>query len=171
MLISEAYREQNKQLHENPHYGVSGSRYAPIVRLLCDKERTYDVLDYGAGKCTLQSALGFEIQNYDPCIPGLDEKPRPADIVACIDVLEHIEPDCIDDVLDDLFRLTKKRAFFVIANRPAKKTLPDGRNAHLIQEGPEWWLPRLMSRWHLAQFSEVMNKDQVGGFMVVLRAP
>jgi hypothetical protein len=39
----------------------------------------------------------------------------------------------------------------VIANRPARKTLPDGRNAHLIQQGREWWLPRLAQRFTIHQ--------------------
>ena len=40
---------------------------------------------------------------------------------------------------------------FVIATGPAKKILDDGRNAHLIQEGPDWWLPKLMQRFELLQ--------------------
>jgi len=26
---------------------------------------------------------------------------------------------------------------------PARKTLPDGRNAHLIQESQDWWLSKI----------------------------
>ena len=32
-----------------------------------------------------------------------------------------------------------KFAFFAISTRPAKKTLPDGRNAHLTVQSPDWW--------------------------------
>jgi hypothetical protein len=35
---------------------------------------------------------------------------------------------------------------------PALKTLPDGRNAHLIQEPVEWWLPKIMQRFDLHTF-------------------
>jgi hypothetical protein len=35
----------------------------------------------------------------------------------------------------------------VIATRPAKKHLPDGRNAHLIVQDSDWWLGQLEKRW------------------------
>jgi len=144
VLISDKYRELNARMHrENPVYGVSGQKYAPLVRELMKGFGTSDILDYGAGKRTLEQALGFPIHNYDPCIPGLDARPEPHDIVACTDVLEHIEPDCLDDVLKDIRRCTRKVAFFLIATRPANKSLPDGRNAHLIQQPYEWWQERL----------------------------
>jgi S-adenosylmethionine:diacylglycerol 3-amino-3-carboxypropyl transferase len=69
--------------------------------------------------------------------------PEPHDIVVCTDVLEHIEPDCLDDVLADIRRCTKKAALLVVATRPAMKTLSDGRNAHLIQEDFKWWEPHI----------------------------
>jgi hypothetical protein len=78
-----------------------------------------------------------------------------------VDVLEHIEPDCLDDVLDDLKRVTKGIGFFTVACGPAAKVLPDGRNAHLIQEPPEWWLPKLLERFDLYTFQRMP-----GGFAV-----
>ena len=33
----------------------------------------------------------------------------------------------------------KKFVFFAISTRAAKKTLPDGRNAHLTVQSPDWW--------------------------------
>lgn len=147
VLISDSYRELNRKLHERPNYGVSGRLHANRVKSLSEQLRTRDILDYGCGKRTLETALGFPIRNYDPCIKGLDTPPAPADIVACIDVLEHIEQDLLDNVLDDLQRVTKRLGFLYIATRPARKTLPDGRNAHLIQQPVEWWLPRLARRF------------------------
>lgn len=172
MLLTETYRELNRKLHENPIYGTSGSQWAKNVLSVCRERGTFDVLDYGCGKRTLEQTLGFPIQNYDPCIPGLDGPPKPADIVACIDVLEHIEPECIDAVLADIARLTKVAAFLLIANRPAMKMLPDGRNAHLIQEGPEWWLPRLWKAgFKLSLFRDAHNQGHSVGFLVVVDAP
>lgn len=40
--------------------------------------------------------------------------------------------------LDDLRRETRKAGFFAIATHPAEKTLPAGRNAHLIQHPSAW---------------------------------
>ena len=164
MLISEAYREQNKELHRAGNYGVSGAKWALSVDDLAGKMSTRDILDYGCGQRHLEKSLGYPIRNYDPCVTGLDSPPDPADLVVCSDVLEHIEPECLDAVLDDLQRVTRQIGFFVIANRPAKKFLPDGRNAHLIQEGPEWWFPRLFQRFGLIQFNELG-----GEFVAIVR--
>jgi hypothetical protein len=163
-LISEEYRQANKTLHKTGNYGISGSKWAPSVKSVHEKVGG-DVLDYGCGQRTLEKALGYGIKNYDPCIEGLDASPEPAEVVVCTDVLEHIEPDMLDAVLDDLQRVTKCVGFFVIANRPAKKILPDGRNAHLIQEGPRWWLPKLCQRFEIVQMQTLP-----GEFAVVVRA-
>jgi len=37
MLITDQYRELNAQLHDtNPHYGVSSSKWAPVVAGLAE---------------------------------------------------------------------------------------------------------------------------------------
>jgi hypothetical protein len=110
--------------------------------------KTTDVLDYGCGKQTLKALLPYVV-GYDPCIPGLDDPPSPADLVVCTDVLEHIEPTCLAAVLDDLQRVTGSALFATIATGPAKKFLADGRNAHLIQKPIEWWLPKFWYRFDL----------------------
>ena len=164
MKITPEYVELNRKLHEAGSYGLSGQRWAPTVLNVCESVGSRNVLDYGCGQRTLEKTLGFPVSNYDPCIPGLDGPPAPADVVVCTDVLEHIEPECLEDVLDDLRRVTRRIGFFVIANRPAKKVLPDGRNAHLIQQGLQWWLPKLQSRFTVSQV-----KEMSGEFAVVVR--
>lgn len=164
MLITESYRELNALLHRtNESYGTSGKRYVDIVRQLCDRFKTRDILDYGCGKRTLETALGFPIHNYDPCIPGLDDVPGQHDIVACTDVLEHIEPDCLDEVLKDIKRCTGKVAMLLVATRPAKKYLADGRNAHLIQQPYEWWKASIQE----AGFRIRQGQELTGEFVVI----
>ena len=108
------------------------------------------VLDYGCGKGGLGLALSHLLMTgYDPAVAGHEGTPEPADLVICTDVLEHIEPECLEEVLDDLRRCALKGVFLTIATRPAKKFLADGRNAHLIQEPMTWWLPKIWSRWDL----------------------
>jgi hypothetical protein len=70
-------------------------------------------------------------------------EPRPADIVCCIDVIEHIEMEYLDAVLLDLKEITREVGFFSVHTGPAVKSLPDGRNAHLIQQPSSWWFPNL----------------------------
>lgn len=169
MLLSESYREQNRKLHEDPTYGVSSAQWARPLVELCNRVRSLDVLDYGCGKAELQKALDFPIQNYDPCIAEYASPPRPADVVACLDVLEHIEPEFVDAVLQDIYRLTNKAAMLLIANRPARKCLPDGRNAHLIQEGPEWWLPKIWATgFRVWEFKDVRNQNVQIAFSLIV---
>jgi hypothetical protein len=99
--------------------------------------------------------LPLSIRHYDPAIPEWAVTPEPSRLVACIDVLEHIEPVLIDNVLDDLQRLTAGVGFFTVHTAAAMKVLPDGRNAHLIQEPAAWWLPKFLARFELNRFERM----------------
>ena len=158
MLISKEYAEINRRMHERPEYGVMGQTYAHIVSGLANQYRTASILDYGCGKRTLEKALGFPIWNCDPAIDGLDDTPAPRDIVACTDVLEHIEPECLDAVLDDMRRCTLRVMMSAITVVPAKKLLPDGTNPHKICEPWEWWHERLSKRWRLTNFLDMTKR-------------
>jgi hypothetical protein len=161
MKITPEYTELNRRLHEQGRYGLGGAKCANAVKNIADAVKTSDVLDYGCGQRMLERSLPFPIRNYDPGIPGLDATPEPADIVVCTDVLEHIEPECLDDVLDDLKRVTRRMGFFVISYQPAMKTLPDGRNAHLIQQPPQWWLDKLRARFTLQKAVDYQGEFSV----------
>jgi len=146
--ISEEYLNQQKVLHQNPNYGVASLSFAPIVADLIRQIGLKSVSDYGAGKKNLLIRLknaGVESIEYFPYDPAFEEygEPRSADLVCCIDVLEHIEIDRLSEVLKDLSKITINLGFFSIHMGPAAKVLPDGRNAHLIQKPSSWWLPRL----------------------------
>ena len=160
-LISESYRRMQQELHRNPDYGVASVQYAPLVANVIKTIGATALLDYGAGKgrlgATLETMLDqpLSIHHYDPAIPQWSASPAPCDLVACIDVLEHIEPDLIDNVLDDLKRVTAGVGVFTVHTEPAMKVLADGRNAHLIQKPPSWWLPKFMDRFELSQFNRM----------------
>lgn len=152
MLLSAEYKAQIAQLHrDNLGWGTTGRQYAGVVEHLIHQYGPKNILDYGCGKQTLARALPkYRIIGYDPGVPGLD-KPieHPVDLVICTDVLEHIEPDCLDDVLDDLQRVTRSMLYVQVCIVPARTKLPDGRNAHLIVKPARWWLERLWDRFDL----------------------
>jgi len=151
-LISSDYQRLNERLHvDNLAYGVGGGRHAPMVLKLVEQLKTQSVLDYGCGKGYLAKAIPFPIWEYDPAIPGKTEQPRAADLVVCTDVLEHIEPELIRNVLFDLKRCVKQVGFFVIHTGPAQKTLADGRNAHLLQRDKKWWQKKLQAYFKIGQ--------------------
>lgn len=158
--ISADYLAQQQELHRNPTYGLASLGFAPIVKELMARYHVGSISDYGAGKQNLRRGLndlgvtGFEYFPYDPAFPG-DGEPKPADLVCCIDVLEHIEPDFLDAVLEDLRAITVKRGFVSVHCEAAMKFLPDGRNAHLIQQPASWWLPRLRQHFEINQQEHV----------------
>ena len=170
-LISDDYRQQQEQLHENPQYGVASEAYAPLVAKACNQYDIRELLDYGCGKGRLAESLmrnrmvdhPMRFQHYDPAVPKWAADPEPCEMVACIDVLEHIEPALLDNVLDDLQRLTQAIGVFTVSTIPAKKTLADGRNAHLIVQSESWWLPKIMERFDLHVFQKVPD-----GFFVLV---
>jgi hypothetical protein len=168
LLITDYHKTLNKQLHtraareeqtKKEAFGHSGHLYAGQVSVLIGemvkKCGEITVLDYGCGKRTLETTLppicNMEFYNYDPCIEGLDDTPEPADLVVCTDVLEHVEPECLENVLDDLQRVTKQALFLAVSTRAAQKSTSDGQNTHKIIEEQEWWRPKLRKRFDIVQ--------------------
>lgn len=154
MLISESYRKLNQQLHKRPRgFGGSGYRWVNRVVDLASSCQVKSILDYGCGEETLWYAIqrdhkyfaeGIQYFGYDPAMPGKKEMPLPADMVVCTDVLEHVEPEYLTNVLNHINGLARKAIFLNIAIAPANKTLPDGRNTHLIVENEDWWKSQLV---------------------------
>ncbi len=150
-----------QQLHRNPKYGVASLAYAPLVAQVIEAVGATELLDYGAGKGRLAQALlehvkrPLKIHHYDPAVAEWSAPPQPCGFVACVDVLEHIEPALLDNVLDDLQRVVAGVGIFTVHTGVAKKVLPDGRNAHLIQQPPAWWLPKFFARFELMSFDRM----------------
>lgn len=153
MLITDEYQREQRLMHRNPKYGAASKKFAGHVAALIHEVRPRSILDYGAGKCALRQALGRAIngigyREYDPGVKAISRRPPGLfDLICCIDVLEHIEPDCLDDVLSHLRSKAGKLAFLTIHTGPAGKFLSDGRNAHLIQKPIEWWVDMVRQRF------------------------
>ncbi len=153
-FLSPEYKAQQEHLHATTTYGTASIKYAPLVSEIVNKLEVQHLLDYGCGKHMnlikhLKVRHKLKYQAYDPCVPELAGLPVPAEMVACIDVLEHIEPEYLDSVLDHLASLTEAVAFMTVHTGPAGKVLPDGRNAHIIQEPMSWWIPKFLERFEL----------------------
>lgn len=161
-LISPAYLEEQRRLHAAPRgYGGKGSRWAEFVARLATTTDPSSILDYGAGQGSLETALweaGWFIQSYDPAVEAFHHRPGPADLVICTDVLEHVEPDLVDDVIADLAGLTLQTLFVVISLVPTSKTLSDGRQAHISLHPKKWWKARLAV--HFRQTEEHMIQPE-----------
>lgn len=141
--ITPAYARENARLHSvDPKFGAEGYLWAYLVAGIARVERCISVLDYGCGKGTLARALqGVDVivSEYDPGVPGKDQPPSPADLVVCLDVMEHIEPDFVDDVIEDLERLATKNLFVVVSTKLSKRIMADGRDTHVSLHEDAWW--------------------------------
>lgn len=147
-LISPGYLAQQRALHTSGDYGRSGDRWADLVETLAREIGARTVLDYGCGKGHLGEVLrdrGMTVFDYDPAMPGKEYAPV-ADLVVCTDVMEHIEPEKLTGVIDHLGEVARFALFMAISTRPAGKTLPDGRNAHLIIASGTWWRSQFKAR-------------------------
>ena len=152
-MYTAEYAEQQRIMHadkEQP-YGVVGHNYATTIRDLWARTGQGSVLDYGAGKGTLAQAIPVvPIVNYDPFIPEWSHRPEGKfDLVVCTDVMEHVEPAYTLSVLDDIRQFSANLCFFQIALKVAKKTLPDGRNAHINLQTAGTWLDLINARWNV----------------------
>lgn len=107
------------------------------------------LLDYGCGKGHILNNLKEKYPNtmcqgYDPAVSKFSIlNNQTFECVFSNDVLEHIEPNFINDVLIHIDALSTKYVWLRIDTRPARKILPDGRNAHLILESIDWWKEKI----------------------------
>ena len=143
--ISNNYLEELKKLHQGS-FGNS-KKIDPMFKELLDNYNIKSILDFGCGKgeisVTIQKMYpGIEVIPYDPVTAPID-LPKKIDCIHSSDVLEHIEPEHLDNTLQDLFDRSTKWQYHLIACSPAKKKLSDGRNAHLIIKEPDWWINKI----------------------------
>lgn len=170
MLITDQYRAEQVALHAKGNYGKASLQYGETVAALLRSTAARSLLDYGCGSMrNLLKALalppGVVYEGYDPAVPDYAAAPVPADLVCCIDVLEHIEPALLQNVLGHLAELCDPYGFFTVHTGPAQKVLSDGRNAHLTQEGPDWWLTRVKPHFDVLALNSIPS-----GFALVVRS-
>lgn len=160
---TEEYRLLQEQMHEDGNYGVVGAKSFEVVSrmligLYAQIRRPVTMIDYGSGPGLLKDALDkalkcADVLNYDPFHPRWREMPEPgmADVVTCMDVMEHVEEECVDNVIDWIADRSRYGAIFKIDLGPAIKNLPDGRNAHITLKSDAWWRQRLSRRFHVTE--------------------
>jgi hypothetical protein len=144
-------RSLNEELHvRSKNYGTAAGKHAKrIYTSFLAPLNIKEALDYGCGKNLLQKGLNdlkakIKITPYDPCITLFSTRPeRTFEAVICHDVLEHVEPELLDNVLEDIYNYSEKYYFLSIGLGPSNKKLADGRDNHLIQKSSDWWKEQL----------------------------
>lgn len=155
-LISDEYKKLNVDFHAKEKargkpWGVSGRKYYGPAIDFAKELGAKSILDYGCGSSTLKQSFAqkgtlkhFDFREYDPCVPGKDGKrPDKADLVVNTDVMEHIEPEFIDNVFLELYNRSLKGTLIVIATVGSKEWLTPEINAHRTVQPAEWWIKRV----------------------------
>jgi SAM-dependent methyltransferase len=141
-------KEHREQYIE--HYSRKSERRVPIphhdqIERVASDYKCRTVLDYGSGPArSLEhfSRNTLNVTSYDLVIPKMADTSlfkEPFDMVVSHHMLEHVEPECLDSVLQDIRQLTKKVAYIVVSLQESTKTLPNGKPWHLIVHDETWW--------------------------------
>lgn len=147
-LYSAHHAEQYRQwldgkAVDKPH--AWADKVIELWRTLPDERIT--ILDYGCSRRRLRNSLPVTMQNwlaeYDPGVPGFETPSWPRDLVVCTDVLEHVEPECLDAVLADLKRVTLNTLLLSVSTKHSEMTLPDGTLQHKIVQPAAWWAEKI----------------------------
>lgn len=161
-VCSEDHAKRLKALHDrDPNFGVIGYLWASRVAALMWNHGYHSMLDYGCGRSDLAAHVKkaypgrppeghYAFSSYDPATkPG---EPRPADLVTCIDVLEHVEADKLNAVVKDVWRCTQKAALITVSLRNARKNSKTHPSVHDRQ----WWYDRLSGVFDITEI-EVLD--------------
>lgn len=98
------------------------------------------------GVLALRESLGRELSvfNYDFVMfndkEWADEK---YDVVHSLNLMEHIELECVDNVLKDIQKKTKYMAIFHIGLGDSDELLSNNKDAHVTAKAGKWWLDKL----------------------------
>ena len=151
-----------KRNPKDSYDGKSTLVYAKLIRNIIIKNKINSLLDYGCGKgfyyenttdqygiqnMTLRDFWNINIDLYDPCVEensSIDEDKK-YDLIISIDVLEHIPSNDIDWVLKKIFNKANKYVFLNVACYPAVALLPNGENAHINVNEPQWWHEKILN--------------------------
>jgi len=154
MIIDPEYQAQLAEMHSKGQF-VRGSKMLKAMRPFIDQYQPTSILDFGCGHGALMASIcqaypNIVVAGYDPGNPKHNQIPkRSFDAVVSADVFEHVEPEHLASTLQIISSKILSAGWFRIACYPAKKHLPDGRNAHLIVESPDWWREQLLANMNV----------------------
>lgn len=142
------------------------------------------LLDVGAGRGELAKIcdrLGFEYRGIEPAAPIADERIRRGkatditsldgayDVVACLDVIEHLIPEDVRPALEEMLRVADKYILLTAADFSHISKV-DGKDLHISKRPiPEW--QKLFNDVFAGHKIEFLGKLGVSpGWLITLQA-
>lgn len=167
-LISAKHRELYRDYYAQRITPSRASSWLSRIDALAAQLQASAVIDYGCGAARGVSIFSrFDVIDYDPGVPECSALPAPADLVVSIHTLEHVEPDCVDAVIEHMQSLARLALLVVVSCEASTKLLPDGSAWHSFVRPASWWRARLSG------FEEqTIIKDRAGSeFAALWRRP
>jgi cyclopropane fatty-acyl-phospholipid synthase-like methyltransferase len=152
-IINQDYQKQIQAMHDNGKFNNGAKQFKLVVPFI-NEYQPKNLIDFGCGKGALIATIkenypAIDVFGYDPGNPDFSVMPdRTFDTIVSTDALEHIEPEHLTASLGMMSDRMERCGFFRIACYLAKKSLPDGRNCHLIVKEPAWWREQILQ--HMA---------------------
>lgn len=155
-LATDIYKNQLYEKHiENKNWGNGASlTKLKYFKEFLEENQCKTIIDYGCGKSNFKGFLiekdyHYEVTEYDIGIVGKDILNIKADFTVCVDLLEHIEPECLDNVLRHIQKHTLKGVFFSICKVKSHGSFKDGTNLHRIINDEDWWYSKVLQYFKL----------------------
>ncbi len=173
ILFSKDYKKQLQLFHkENPRWGNGPKKRELDIFEFINQNKIKVLLDYGCGKGLIIRKRIMKhcysitkVINYDPGIPEWESDPPTVDYLMCMDVLEHIEPDYLLNVLDHLVSKFNKKALLFISTKKSTEILPDGKNSHLTIMPSDDWIDLLKTKVFVEAVK--FNKNKTGITVII----
>lgn len=156
----EARREHERQkyvaLANGPGAAYGSTNHGRFAYRLVQGLKPRYVVDFGCGRNDFirhLRTIGIDGLGIDFAFPEADvQAPMHrvpisaglADVVTAFDALEHLLPEEVDEVLEEMRRIAVPRGYFVISvcTRPSKRQV-SGENLHPTVRPTRWWLERI----------------------------
>ena len=159
-LYGRMHVEGETRLQIPPEKTFPGSSLSPHVgriKALIEATGAKTILDYGAGKGMqyrpqpvivggrhvadgIAEYWDVDVECYDAGYAPYSKLPKTTfDGVVCTDVLEHCPEEDLPWILDEIFGFARQFVYLNVACFPARKSLPNGENAHATVRPPQWW--------------------------------
>jgi len=163
MIDKERLAKEYVWVHENSTTmsGRTTVKNKDKIKEVIDRVNPVNVLDFGCGKgwqYTRQNVHEYwgipKPTLYDPYVAKYNKmasyRNNYFDMVLCVDVMEHILPNEVDNVLHSVFFLGNF-VYFHIDTKPAIKSFSCGTNFHTSLHSEDWWIDKLNeygTNWH-----------------------